>query len=72
MCKCLIDSYPYLIDFYSDDYGFDNIQNDILNKKRQRNNNLRTGNNLYIDSGSIFYGDNMEMKYISGKKLIKK
>lgn len=72
LCKCLIDSYPYLIDFYSDDYGFDNIQNDILNKKRQRNNNLRTGNNLYIDSGSIFYGDNMEMKYISGKKLIKK
>lgn len=71
LCKCLIDKYPYLIDFYSDDYGFYNIQNDILNQKRQRNNNLRN-NNLHIDSGTIFYGDNMEMKYISGKKLIKK
>ena len=72
LCKCLIDQYPYLIDFYSDDYGFYNVQNDILNQKRKRN--LSTGNNLDIDSGIIFYGDNEleEIKYISGKKLIKK
>ena len=73
LCRCLIDKYPYLIDFDSDDYGFYNIQNDILNQKRQRNNNLRSGRNLYIDSGTIFYGENSmyKMEYISGKKLIK-
>ena len=72
LCKCLIDKYPYLIDFYSDDYGFDNIQNNILEQKRKRNDELRTGKDLFIDSGTIFYGKNLdEMRYISGKKLIK-
>lgn len=72
LCECLLDNHPYLIDFYADDYGFCNIQNDILNKKRQRN--INNGQKLYIDSGSIFYGDKVqeEMKYINGKKLIKK
>lgn len=74
LCKCLIDKYPYLVDFDSDDFGFCNVQNDILVEKRKRNNNLIFGRDLFIDSGSIFYDKNfsMEMKYISGKKLIKK
>lgn len=73
LCKCLIDKYPYMLDFYSDDYGFDSIQDKILNEKRERNRILRSGKNLFIDSGTIFYGQysENEMKYISGKKLIK-
>ncbi len=69
LCKCVIDKYPYMIDFYSDDYGFENIQNKKFSEMKKLNGENKE---LIIDTGTIFYDTYSEIKYFTGKKLIKK
>ena len=70
MCRCIYDRYPYLSDYYFDDEGFDPIFNK-LHGEMCKLNEINKQTNLKIDSSTIFY-DYEEIKYFTGKKLIKK
>ena len=69
LCNCILERYPNLVDYYYDDDNFDPIFEQLLSEMHTYNNYLEN-KNLQLKSGSLFYNDG-EIKYFTGKKLIK-
>ena len=69
MCNCIIERYPELVDYYFDD-DYDPLLDRLLYEMRRYNEFLKN-DKFFIDSGSIFYENYREIKYFTGKKLIK-
>lgn len=69
LCNCILERYPNLVDYYYDDESFDPIFEQLLFEMNSYNNYLKNSN-YKINSGSLCYNYG-EIKYFTGKKLIK-
>lgn len=69
LCNCILERYPNLVDYYYDDESFDPIFEQLLFEMNSYNNYLNNSN-YNINSGSLCYNYG-EIKYFTGKKLIK-